>query len=503
MSDTTHLQPKGRGGKAKTTIVTLALLAVLLALYGAALMYFSWRTSNNIEAWSRKLATAAPQLHIGASDYSRGLFSSTQTMRFDLAGPRGKVNTITLINRIEHGPLPGFTSLGSARIHHHWKFDDETAKVVDAAFGGQPPFEAVTLIGFNGDGVSEIKGAPANVKSAGGTVEWRGITGTLRFSADMANYSGELAAPGVVGVDEKGTAVRVTNIAMKLNQTRLANSENLYLGTVGMKIDEVFVGKSAGTPTPAPDFELRDLTGGYEVSSADGQFVDLVGSLKAAKFNIASVSGTDAEYALSLRHLHALSLEQLTVALQAAQQRMVGKPGAAQTDPMAAMTDMQAALKTHGLALFQRGPVFAVDRIGFKTADGEFKVTGKATISNVSEADFQAPFAALSKIDASADIVAPEAMARAIFTASQLRAAKADGAEPPAEQLAALKESAAQAFGAMVAQYQQLGYLVYDKQTLSSHLAFKDGQFTVNGKPFGGMGAGAAETAPPAVAPAN
>jgi len=123
---------------------------------------------------------------------------------------------------------------------------------------------------------------------------------------------------------------------------------------------------------------------------------------------------------------------------------------------------MMQALTTHGLALLQRDPVFSIERIGFVSKDGETRITGTARLVGVNEADVQNPLALITKVQADATIKVSEAIVVTFMTDA-----------PRQEKLAELVN---------------LGFVLRENGILTSRLAFKDGQFTVNGKPFSPVG---------------
>jgi uncharacterized protein YdgA (DUF945 family) len=471
-------------------IRTLALgFAVVVAgAYAGATYHHSSKAEASALNWSQRLSQASPFLKVASSDYQRGFLRSTQNITIELApvpGVGGKIPSVTLRNVIYHGPLPGFSSLGIARIDHSLVFDEATAKELAKVFGDVPPLTAVTTVNLAGEGSTELKGAPANYKSDEGGIAWQGLTGTMRFAKDMSSYSAEITAPGMLVSGKDGGSVSLKALSLKMNQARMANTENLYLGTTSMGIEALSLVKNG-----KPEFDMRNVAMSSDVSSKIPEFVDVVGRIAAGEVRSTAFSATDAEYAFSATHLHAQSLDKLSKAMQDAQQAAMAKGAQGAPGPAAQIVQsaMMQAMATHGLALLQRDPVFAIDRIGFVSKEGETKISGSARLVGVGEADMQNPLNLIAKVQADATIKVSEAIVGSLMAGAPLQAMKAQGREPSAEEIAQMTAQTRLVFEQKLAELVEKGYVVRENGILSSKLAFKDGQFMVNDKPFNPMG---------------
>jgi uncharacterized protein YdgA (DUF945 family) len=434
-------------------IRTFAVVAVVLlaGAYAGATYHHSQASEATALAWSQKLAQSSPLIKVTSSDYKRGFLRSTQDIAIELAAPPGVgagARGVTLRNVIYHGPLPGFTGVGIARVEHSLVFDEAAAKEVAKAFGDAPPLSAVTTVNLAGDGVTEIKGAPATYKSGDGGFAWRGLTGTVRFQKELSSYSAEIAAPGMQISAKDGGGASLDGMSVRMSQVRMADTETIYLGTMSMAVEAFSVVKDG-----KPQFELKRVAMSSESSSREPGFVDFAARVGAAEVRSAAFSATNAEYAFSGRHLHAKGLDQLGKAMRESQKAATA--GGAQL-PAA----MMQALTTHGLALLQRDPVLALDRVGFVTKDGETKLTATARMVGVTEADMQNPLGLVAKVLAEGTINVPEA------TIASFRA----DAQP------------------RLVDFAERGYVVRENGVLSTKFAFRDGQFTLNGKPFNPTG---------------
>ena len=440
----------------KTKLV-LGLIVVLAAAYAGATYHYSSRAQAHAAAWSQKVTQTTPYLKAASSDYERGFLRSTHIVTIELApmpGTLGNAPSIKVRNVIYHGPLPGFSGVGIARIDHSLEFDEATAKELAKAFGSAPPLTAVTTVNLAGDGHTVLKGAPATFNSGEGGVAWQGLTGTIQFAKDMSSYSGEITAPGAVITGKDGSSVSFKAFSAKMNQARMAGTESLYLGTMVMGIESVSLLKGG-----SPEFEVNKVAMSSNVSSKGPEFIDMTGRLAAAEARSSAFNATDIEYAFSVTHVHAPSLDKLSKAMRDAQQAaMTGAQGSAAPNPAGAQDAMMQAFTTHGMALLQREAVFTIDRIGFTSKEGETKITGSAKVVGVSDADAQNPFGLIMKVQADATVRVSEAI------------------------IAGLMADAARA--EMLAGFVSQGYVVRESGVLSTRVSFKGGQLLVNDKPF-------------------
>ncbi|MBL8523793.1 MAG: YdgA family protein [Betaproteobacteria bacterium] len=474
----------------KTAIAVAVLLSIAVAADLAATYHFSRESERKTAEWTQKLQEMAPYLKI-SNEYQRGFFSSTQRLTLGFPGVK-EVKGLTVKNVIHHGPFPGFSGVGMAKIEHSWEFDEATQKELAKGFGNESPFSATTSIALHGAGTTELRGAPASYTSGDEKVAWQGFTGTVRFTKNLDTYAGEIVAPKLIVTGKQG-AINMNALAFTFDQRRMAGFDELYLGKMNMSLAEVSF-KDATSDT-----KLEKIAFETDATSADNQFMDIKASLKAAKLLASEIDATDVDYTFSMKHLHAQSFMQLTKAMQAAGP----KPGAGDAKPdtaalMAQMAAMQKAAKTHGLTLLKNEPVIAIDRINVKLKEGEIKMSGSVKVPGVTEADIEQPFNLLGKIDAAATVSIPEAFARNQYAKTKLRQLKAQQQGVVSDaQTTEVAAAAGSEFAMLLAGFAQEGYVTTEGGQLNSRLSFKGGAFLVTDKPFNPMG-GAGRPMPPA-----
>jgi uncharacterized protein YdgA (DUF945 family) len=455
----------------KIRTVVLVTAVVLAAAYAGATYHYSARSEDTALQWTQRMARAAP-FGKASQDYQRGFLKSTQDIVFTipLPGAAGKSTAITLRNVIHHGPLPGFRDVGVARIEHSFVFDEAAAKELAKAFGDAPPLTAVTHIDFSGEGYTEVKGAPASYAQSDGKFTWQGLSGKIRFTRGMSSYSGELAAPGVSVTSKDGGGASLEAMSLKMDQVRMANTENVYLGTMSLRAQSLTLTKGG-----KPEFEMKGFAMSAEATSKEPEFLDVGVRFGAEEFATVPFSGSRLEYAVSARHLHAPSLDKLNLAMQQARQSTGGQ------DPAAMLQVFQA----HGLALLQRDPVIAIDRLGFANKDGETNLTGTVRLVGVTDADMANPMGLLAKVDLQATLKVAEAFLRTIMLEAPLKAMRAQGREPTAQEIAQLAAQQRVVYDAKIGELVSSGHVVREGNVITARFSFKDGQLLMNDKPFG------------------
>ncbi len=465
-------------------VAGLVLLVVLAGLGSS--FYFSRQAEAKAAEWPDKIRELAPYAKVDA-DYRRGLLTSTQVINISIPQISGE-HGLVIKNVIHHGPFPGFAGMGMATVEHSLDFDPAIQQQLAKVFGGSAPFTATTTIGLDGTGTMEIHGAPASFAEGGMKVAWQGLGGTLHFTKGLDSYSGEITAPLFSAITPNGSA-DMKNLSLKMDSHRMPGFEEIYLGTTRFSLESLAFkgGESEGKMEKA----LMEA----EASSADNQFLDMKANFKVAKVAATDFEAADADYAFSMRHIHAQSFMEIIKAIR----ESTPKSGMLKPDPAATQAQMEALqkiMKTHGLVLLKNNPVITIDRLNVKLKEGEIKASGSVKLPGVTEADAAQPLALIAKVDAEATLSLPEAFVRNQYAQNKVRSFKAQQADLTEAQIAQINAGAEGEFTQVLTAFGQQGYVESEGAALKTTLAFKGGVFTVNGKPFNPMGP--PPTTPPA-----
>jgi uncharacterized protein YdgA (DUF945 family) len=93
--------------------------------------------------------TLAEVVRLKSSTYQGGFLNSSQDMVFSVGCPGTPESTITLRNRVDHGPLPGFSRLGLAAVKSEVVFSGQTDIEVTKLFAGKR-LGIESQLGFDG-----------------------------------------------------------------------------------------------------------------------------------------------------------------------------------------------------------------------------------------------------------------------------------------------------------------------------------------------------------------
>lgn len=475
--------------KSKLTVVAASVVAVLAVGYPAA----AWYLGSQIEkahADVRAMVATQPYLKIASESYERGLFSASETTTIEIpaalfqpvvveteegeaAAEKPKAEPpirITVKTAIRHGPLPGFSTLAAGSEISTIEFDEPLRTKIAEAFGTDQPFDIRTTYNFQGGGRSTFASRPFKLVIPGDTPEGNEkLSGertefVMEFSKGLADYTLRGTAPGFALAEADGSGLTVTSMAFDSQLKRVFPDEPLlYAGSQKFTVAEVSV-----TPGTAEQGESKQKVALKEIAydvqmPVAGDFLDVVGKLGVNVVQIGEQNFGPASYDFSLKHLHGRKLLTLSRAFAA----LYAKPEVFADQGL--LLQALAPLKAPLFDLLADDPVFSVDRIAFRTADGEASFNASIKLTDPKPDDFSNPLMLLAKLDAGAAIALPTALVDTL-----LGSGNSENEAPLAQQNAANA----------LEQFKQQGYITVDNNLLKTSATFKNGQLQVNGKPF-------------------
>lgn len=442
----------------------LALAAALVLLLGIAPVGMGSLAQRRIDRGVDTLVASTPWLRVVERRWTRGWFGSEQLLTVELV--LGKPLRFTVRNDVQHGPVPGFTSLGAARVRSHLVLDDATRAQLRALLGTDEPFRLQTRVGFFGGGKISLTGDAHQATVAnqdGSRIAWDAFHLDIGLTSSGEGYTLDGRQPRIeVSGAKPGEQLLLSDLRIDGQGTRI----------VGDLFDtdmEVHVGSMRFAQGGSAFTEMDDLH--YIVDSErQGDFLDVAarmgtGALRNPALQAMGLDLKKVHYDFTMRHLHIPTLEQLMAKMKAAQKG----------DPALAMQPAQlfGALSEPGTELLRHAPQFVVDRIGIETAEGDGMVRGTVRFDGVTEADLAGGFQSL--------------LGRLV-------------AEFTVEVASALVQKMPQGAAASEQLVQQ-GYLRRQADKLVAELVFRQGQLRINGRVQGMPWSGAAAAAPPAPEP--
>lgn len=483
----------------KSVGIALAAGALVLAYPAAA-----WMLGRQVEAAHAeqyRLLAEQPYTKVVARDYQRSLFGATETVTIELLGdllrdvakaprnaaadPAAPAETpqalrLTLRSTIQHGPLPGLTTLAAAVADSELTVEGEPGEKLAAVLGGQKPLLAHTEYRFTGGGVSRMSSPafamdfPADAEGTTSSVAWDGIHMSVDFAKGMQRYTMQAEAPRLEIKDSAGLRVLLSGLRLDGEQQRMFDDEPLlYAGTQKITVAQF------GMTTGKEDGEallVKQVV--YDVAMpANGDFLDIVARTGAETVQFGAHDYGPAHYDFSFKHLHARTLAKLHRAFMK-QSADPAALAAGEANP----AKMLAPLAEPALELLKYSPEISVDRISFRSPHGEALIAARARLGELKPEEISNPLVLLGKLDASADIALPEALLAGLGGKGEA------GAEA-----VAMREAM---FQQQLAGFAEQGYIQRDGGVLRTKIAFANGQLTINGKPFNplAMGGGARPT---------
>ncbi|MDR2451278.1 MAG: YdgA family protein [Candidatus Accumulibacter sp.] len=461
----------------KKSIILAAAAVVLAAGYAASSWYLGKRIETALAEIDARII-AQPWLSLVRHDYERGLLSARDTIVVDIpaaafrpAPPAGKESEqavpasgqplrVTLRTSVRHGPLPGFGAPAVATASTVVEFDEAVAEKVKEAFGGKPAVEIRSSYDFDGGGRSAITSPPFTIAVPGRVEGSRinlsgdGLDFAIEFSRGLAQYSLRGGAPRLEGVGADGARFTLSGLSVDGAQQRLFPDEPLLhtgvqkLSIVGLEIDP-------GPGRERPKLALKDFTYDAEVS-ASGEHIDVIARFGAAGLVIDEQDYGPAAYDFSMKHLHARKFAVICRDLM----DLHAKAGMLR-DRERTLRALVPLLSNLG-ALLLENPVLSIDRIAFRTPEGEAAASASVRLPDVGAEDLMRPWLLIGKIDAEADLALPVTLVKTLALAGDERRKRAETVD-----------------GA-IADFVGKGYVAIDGGLLRSRLAFRDGSLTAN-----------------------
>jgi uncharacterized protein YdgA (DUF945 family) len=386
-----------------------AIAAGALLAWGGGTWFYGQRAQSESDQLPKQFAAAAPYLAMTSSAYEAGFLKSTQTVKFKLQIPmleQLSEGEFILQNVIEHGPFPGFSGVGAARITHNMIYPPQAEKIIKDLWGDKAPFTSVTRMGLGGGGTSTFS-SPAFSKSFKDdgediTVAFKGLDGKVDFTSGYKSLDYSFGGAGLDFVGTDKSNIKFGALSFIGKQTKLDGSESIYLGTQKFNIAGV---EAIGDGKPL--FTLQKVDYNIDMTSADKDFIDMSAQVLASGLKAADTDFGNVEYSLSAKRMHAPSLEKFSNALkaQAAAVQTAAVPGAKTADNYKAINDQFTKAAKEAIPEFTKhNPSLVIDRIRVGTDKAFAQITGKLNSLPLVAQELDNPKAFVAKLTAVANV---------------------------------------------------------------------------------------------------
>ncbi|HJV96121.1 MAG TPA: YdgA family protein [Albitalea sp.] len=450
-----------------------AVLVAAAVVGGAA--YSGNQAKKQLQALPLALQTQWPMLKVVDQRYEKHLFSATHNVTLQIGcspaagAASGAPLLISFSQRIQHGPLPGFSSLAAAVIDTELVLPEAQRKALAELTGNQPPLTLHTVVGLSGTHHSRLSMPQFQVRGAKGEqFAWQGLQ--LDVDGSGSGFQYDLSLPGA------SMSARDDNMAMEMKfagikmRGEASGSGSLWLrpGKAEGELEamEMAMSGPASQAQPLTQFALRKLKLSSDSAIDKAGLLSGTGRFTGAG-SVGDVKLDKIEMQVSLKRLHAASYERLM-------QHMMDVSNTCDAQQAAVAPQMLLAqMQEDALALLPYNPEYSLDTLSLDIDGKHGEASYAVGVNGVSEAELkQQPLLALlmGKGQFRGHAKLPLAWVEGTV-------AKFGGQGDPAAQ--------AELVNVMLTKMTGDGVVVREGDMLSTDFAYDKGQLTVNGKPMG------------------
>jgi uncharacterized protein YdgA (DUF945 family) len=455
----------------KAVIGVVGGVAVLAGAVVGGAAWSGQTAQRQIEASVAELQTQWP-LKITDTRYEKGLFSSTHTVVLTSSCEGEESFSVTMRQRVQHGPLPGFTRIGWSVIDTELVMPESMRALLKDAPKEQALLTARTEVGLGGGFKTRVSTPVLNFNEVEGLLSQLSVQPldmTLSgpsLSGDVMHY--ELTWPGLTGAGSSETAdtqVKVGTLTARGDTKRIGKGVWVGSGKEQMdwqRLEVLGTPKDPGSKPTSVVFSDLKIT---SESTLDKDLVNAVSHLQAqAQINDIKISKIDMNG--SLKRVHAPTYAQML-------QQLWSPSLMCQSAADPSVLQEQAGQLTGALtALLPHNPEFSLDKmvVEIDGQPGELAYTlGTQGVTAEEAASPELRTVLFAKTYANGQVKLPVAWIEKLMVDKQ--------PERQAQDKAMLD--------AMLGQAVDAGYVVRDGEMLNSQIKLDKGQLLVNGKPIG------------------
>lgn len=420
-----------------------------------------------------------PNFKVAQRDYRRGVFSSTETVTFELMGDTmasaaaiagldeaPEPIRVTLRSDIKHGPFPGFSALAVASAETVLVLDEAQQRAAEKLFGNQPPLALHTRYGFDG-GQSVLTSPPFDGVVGEGAegdevrLASDGLNVTIDFSKGMSQYALKLTAGRLEMIEGEKTLLLSGLKADGKFERPFEDFPLFYIGSSRFTAERLQLTEpESGATLSLSQFEYRDD------SRKEGDFLDMTAKIGAQSLLIGDAEWGPVHFDQRFNHLEARAAAKLFDGLY----RIYSDPAVIAEAGNAVAGGAFESIAEPAGTLLANAPEYVVDRLTFAGPYGESLLSLRLTVPDATADEVANPLALLQKLVVESKVEVPEALLQAQLVDSD---AGAD-AEAMAKQM----------LDDMLAGFVGDGYLTRQGGKVATAAAFKGGVLQLNGLPF-------------------
>lgn len=500
----------------KYLIYTVSVIAGCITLYSGLAYWMGIKAEQTLQEQHNMLA-AMSLFKVKSHTYQRGWFSSTEKTELvfnrQLFVPYENVlpeqmrslldKTISYTNQIKHGPLPGLSSFnlipGRALVKTEFAFSDETRKKLDSFFGKQAPITLTNRISFTGGGKMWISVPSFDYEEAlsGVKINWKGLNLTVNYSQDFNDYQTENMLPGLTVIaGDKGQLI-IDNIHY-VTDSRFGKTE-LPIGSSDLTVNNIAFQWNEGIPyniklnellyiithirlgefiNPSGNLELSnvqlDKLHYRIVTSEQDEFINSRGQITFDKLALNKLVYGPLSLDASVTHLHGPTLKKLFTELA----KLTNEKGS----PEELRQRYFNTVIDYGKPMLTKDPKFTLNEFSLKMPNGLAKADGQISLTGLSDKDFQDNLTLIKHIDANGKFSLPRKTLEELIVAQARNLFMVDVSAEDQPDVEEIDELARQLLKDQLQAWENDGYIEEKQGQISSALAMKNGEFSVNSK---------------------
>lgn len=454
-------------------IVGVAGCAVLAAAIVGGAAFTGHQTKKRLQAEPLAWQTQWPLLKVVNQSYERHLFSATHTVTFQLgcaptAG--GEPMLLTLVQRVQHGPLPGFKNVAAAVIESELVWS-EAPRQPGAERTAHSPLTAHTVVGLTGAHHTHFAIPPLQYRGPKGEqIDWQGLQVDLDGRGAALHY--EVSMPGAsLSVRDEKMSVDMKFAGLQAHG-EMSGGGALWLRPGKAEGELASLELSAAGPAGASPPPMKLSLSKVKLSGATSLDNGLLSSTSqlTGRGMAGEVKLDNIELQASFKRLHAAGYAQLMQHVM--EMSNVCDASQAAVAPQMMLTQMQRDL----VGLLPFNPEYSLDKLALEIDGKRGEASYLFGVNGVSEAELKLPLPALlmSKTQLRGQIKLP-------LSWIEQAVAHFGGAGDTAAQ--------AEMVNVMLTQMTTNGFVVREGDMLSTQFSMDKGQMLVNGKPIGGAAA--------------
>lgn len=478
----------------KVFSIVIVLFFLAAASFAGTVFWFGLQAEQQYHAILEQTSQFG-YIQLTNESFDRGFLRSsartTVKIRDLSAGARKERKELlefTLVHDIRHGPLPlgelpdGKTQLKPvlAIIETRIELSPETQVKLKKIFSALPEIASMknyTTLSLGGDGETRLVIPPLHQtvdKDEKVTVDWKGLTANMTFTADLKGFTGSLSAPGLNAVADDGE-LEIRGLASTFDTHE--GIKGLFLGDASFDLAHLeFTDKKNGEGK-------RFSMDGLKMKTSSRAVTDTINYSMTVRIDRAMTH--DTQYGpggceLELRKLDAASLAKLQQVFQELQAQFPHR-SAEEINQM-----MLAKYAEILPELVKKSPEIEITRLSLKTHDGDFLGKAKIVFDGTNAAAINNPLFLLSAVTAHAEFTVTDRLLQRINETShrkEIIAAVKQGKREPLsdEEIKALAAAQSEKrLEALVAR----NILIYEDGHYKASADYQQGRVILNGRPL-------------------